>query len=106
MVKAVFDFDIGGSVTGFRVTGHAGSGPYGHDLVCAAVSGIVLGGLNALEDPEEAYRIEILEGSIDLRACRAISSHDRTVLSVIERQLESLEASYPDNLRLERKEKP
>ena len=31
-----------------EMTGHAGSGPYGYDLVCAAVSGISIGAVNAV----------------------------------------------------------
>jgi uncharacterized protein YsxB (DUF464 family) len=32
----------------FEVCGHAKSGPYGHDLVCAGVSAITFGATNAL----------------------------------------------------------
>lgn len=32
----------------FAVSGHAESGPYGHDLVCSAVSAIVFGSINAV----------------------------------------------------------
>lgn len=35
-------------IKSFTLTGHAGSGPYGHDLVCAAVSGITFGAVNAV----------------------------------------------------------
>ncbi|WEG14059.1 ribosomal-processing cysteine protease Prp [Pullulanibacillus sp. KACC 23026] len=31
-----------------EVKGHAESGPYGYDLVCAGVSSVVFGGINAL----------------------------------------------------------
>lgn len=33
---------------GFEISGHANSGPYGFDLVCAAVSAISFGTVNAL----------------------------------------------------------
>ncbi|GAB2560563.1 ribosomal-processing cysteine protease Prp [Gracilibacillus alcaliphilus] len=35
-------------VKSFTLSGHAGSGPVGHDLVCAAVSGISFGTVNAV----------------------------------------------------------
>jgi uncharacterized protein YsxB (DUF464 family) len=38
-----------GNITSFIITGHAESGPYGHDLVCAAVSAVSFGTVNAIE---------------------------------------------------------
>ncbi|UOQ47305.1 ribosomal-processing cysteine protease Prp [Gracilibacillus caseinilyticus] len=35
-------------IKSFCLTGHADSGPEGHDLVCAAVSGISFGAVNAV----------------------------------------------------------
>lgn len=36
------------NIHGFEISGHAESGPYGHDLVCAAVSAVSFGAANAL----------------------------------------------------------
>lgn len=36
-------------IISFEVSGHANSGPYGFDLVCAAVSAVTFGATNALE---------------------------------------------------------
>ncbi|KHE70602.1 ribosomal-processing cysteine protease Prp [Halobacillus sp. BBL2006] len=38
-----------GAIAGFEISGHAESGPYGHDLVCAAVSAVSIGTVNAIE---------------------------------------------------------
>ncbi|UJL44962.1 ribosomal-processing cysteine protease Prp [Virgibacillus sp. NKC19-16] len=35
-------------ITAFELTGHAGSGPYGYDLVCAGVSAVSIGAVNAV----------------------------------------------------------
>ncbi|MDO5294780.1 MAG: ribosomal-processing cysteine protease Prp [bacterium] len=35
--------------TGFEVSGHAGYAEYGHDIVCAAVSMLVLNTINSIE---------------------------------------------------------
>lgn len=32
----------------FRISGHADSGPYGYDLVCAGVSAVTFGAVNAV----------------------------------------------------------
>ncbi|GAA0294907.1 hypothetical protein GGQ92_000707 [Gracilibacillus halotolerans] len=37
-----------GQIKSFQLKGHAESGPVGHDLVCAAVSGITFGAVNAV----------------------------------------------------------
>lgn len=35
-------------ITGFEISGHADSGPYGYDLVCAGVSAVSFGTVNAV----------------------------------------------------------
>ncbi|MRG88230.1 ribosomal-processing cysteine protease Prp [Salinibacillus xinjiangensis] len=35
-------------ITSFELEGHAESGPHGHDLVCAAVSAVSFGAVNAV----------------------------------------------------------
>lgn len=35
-------------ITAFGLTGHADSGPYGYDLVCAGVSAVSIGAVNAV----------------------------------------------------------
>ncbi|WP_164216359.1 ribosomal-processing cysteine protease Prp [Virgibacillus sp. YIM 98842] len=46
MIKATV-FRSGNEITAFELTGHAESGPYGFDLVCAAVSAVSIGTVNA-----------------------------------------------------------
>ncbi|RPF55504.1 ribosomal-processing cysteine protease Prp [Aquisalibacillus elongatus] len=35
-------------IVGFELSGHANSGPHGHDLVCAAVSAVSFGTVNSI----------------------------------------------------------
>ncbi|PWA10759.1 ribosomal-processing cysteine protease Prp [Pueribacillus theae] len=35
-------------ITSFTLNGHADAGPYGYDLVCAAVSAVSIGAINAV----------------------------------------------------------
>lgn len=35
-------------IKGFELSGHADSGPYGYDLVCAGVSAVSIGAVNAV----------------------------------------------------------
>ncbi|USS93862.1 ribosomal-processing cysteine protease Prp [Fructilactobacillus ixorae] len=48
MIKAHFTTEQG-VITGFTLAGHADSGAYGHDLVCAAVSALAITTVNGLE---------------------------------------------------------
>ncbi|WP_028783343.1 ribosomal-processing cysteine protease Prp [Thalassobacillus devorans] len=47
MIKVLIDRNDN-ELTGFEISGHAESGPYGHDLVCAAVSAVSFGAVNAV----------------------------------------------------------
>jgi uncharacterized protein YsxB (DUF464 family) len=50
MIKVLITHKTDGSFVSLEAKGHANSAPKGEDLVCAAVSGIVLGGLNSPTD--------------------------------------------------------
>lgn len=50
-----------GRIREIRVQGHAGSGPYGQDLICAAVSAIVQTALLGLQQIDGAAPPEVLE---------------------------------------------
>lgn len=49
MIKVDVNRNRKGQITRFTLTGHAGSGPHGFDLVCAGVSAVSFGTLNAVE---------------------------------------------------------
>lgn len=48
MIKVSIYRNKSGYITAFELSGHADSGPHGHDLVCAAVSAVVFGMTNAV----------------------------------------------------------
>lgn len=41
--------DNNNKITAFELSGHAESGPYGYDLVCAGVSAVSFGTVNAID---------------------------------------------------------
>lgn len=100
MIKCRFVHDGNGPIA-FEVKGHANTAPHGHDLVCAAVSAILIGGINALEG-EDRFAAKIEEGHVRLSYQEEPSLKDRHVMATMEVQLESLAASYPKSVRLER----
>ena len=65
-----------------EVKGHANSAPHGEDLICAAVSAVLTGGLNNLENPKD-FDIILDEGYAYVKANESVSSHDEIVLETI-----------------------
>ncbi|WP_077327215.1 ribosomal-processing cysteine protease Prp [Virgibacillus siamensis] len=49
-------------ITGFELSGHADSGPYGYDLVCAGVSAVSFGAVNAVMELTDT-KLAIDQGS-------------------------------------------
>lgn len=49
MIKGSFIRNESGYVQSFKLTGHAESGPYGSDLVCAAVSALAISAVNGID---------------------------------------------------------
>jgi uncharacterized protein YsxB (DUF464 family) len=94
--------EIDGHFVSLEAKGHANTAPYGADLVCAAVSAVILGGFNALEE-ENAYEAKASEGYASLKAKKVPSEHDAIVISTLITQLTSLAESHPESVKLERK---
>jgi uncharacterized protein len=101
MIKVLITHKTDGSFVSLEAKGHANSAPKGEDLVCAAVSGILLGGFNALDEQNFSAKAE--EGYALLSAKKPVSEHDAIVIETLLKQLESLADSHPENVKLERK---
>ncbi|MFK4566433.1 ribosomal-processing cysteine protease Prp [Enterococcus sp. UD-01] len=65
MIKSSFKRNDAGQILSFEVSGHAEAGPYGSDLVCAAVSALTIStvnGINALAGFEPIVETNEAEG--------------------------------------------
>ncbi|BAH81288.1 ribosomal-processing cysteine protease Prp [Streptococcus dysgalactiae subsp. dysgalactiae] len=49
MIKAIFTRQKNGQLSSVTLTGHAGSGKHGFDIVCASVSTLAINFVNSLE---------------------------------------------------------
>ena len=101
MIRAVYVVKDGNYVS-LNVSGHAEYGEYGKDLVCASVSSIMFGFMNALDALDEKIEIEQLENEI------VIINHTNleVVIDYFElviMQLKTIEESYGNFIRVERK---
>ncbi|MGI6644308.1 MAG: ribosomal-processing cysteine protease Prp [Bacilli bacterium] len=87
------------ALTSLEVSGHASSGPYGQDLVCAAVSAVTIGALNALDNVDD-FTIIVNEGLVSLKVKSIPSTHDVTVLETLIISLKTIEATYGEYIRI------
>ena len=92
MIKVLINYEEK-KFKSLEVKGHANSGPYGQDLVCAAVSAILTGGANNL-DNKKCFDIKLLEGEALIKAIDTVSSHDEVVLETMIVSLKTIEESY------------
>ncbi len=81
------------------IKGHANTGDYGKDLVCAGVSAVSIGALNALEDSDK-FEIEVEQGLVYLSAKDSINEHDLTVIEVMILQLKTIAMAYPNAINI------
>ncbi|HOJ45539.1 MAG TPA: ribosomal-processing cysteine protease Prp [Bacilli bacterium] len=97
MIKALFE--ISAEAMHIRISGHANSSPHGHDLVCAGVSSVAIGALNALKRPTD-FRITNEEGLLEMTSNIEPSDHDKTVLYTMKRQLETIAEAHPKSIKI------
>lgn len=104
MIRVVYDV-ANNHVT---ISGHAGSGPEGHDLVCAAVSALALtlAGNVAYMKAQEAVHGEIIkleEGNAEIK-CVPFRKYKDSVAQVMRSVcvgFELLSTKYPENITYE-----
>ncbi|UOQ93863.1 ribosomal-processing cysteine protease Prp [Halobacillus shinanisalinarum] len=100
-------FRLHGEITGFEISGHAESGPYGHDLVCAAVSAVSIGAVNAIvslcefepeisQDGEGGYLKVTLPDNLD----EAAHTKAQTLLEGMQVSLETIENEYSQYIKI------
>ncbi len=79
-----------GNIVQLSLKGHADSDIYGKDLICAAVSAIITGGINALKDPD-SFKIILKEGNAQISSLNSANKNDYQTLEVIYTQLKTVE---------------
>ena len=82
MIKIKIGHASNNQVNFLEVKGHAGSAPYGKDLVCAAVSALLTGGFNNLKNYKD-YELKLDEGYALFKANGLVDAHDETVIETI-----------------------
>ena len=88
-----------GKIINLTVKGHANSAPKGEDLVCAAASSILVGGCNALQNPN-CFAIKLDSGDAEIKELKHANEHDYEVLETMVIQLKTIEESYKQFLQV------
>ena len=89
-----------GSLSGFTVSGHAGAGEFGQDIVCAAVSSAAYMTANTITEilnlPAD---IAVEEGYMSLRVTGTLAPC-QAVLAGFRLHIQALQQEYPKRIQL------
>ena len=97
MIKAVFHKDED-KITSFKVEGHAGYAPSGRDVVCAAVSALVVGTINGLEVLTDATFDTAMSHGFTRLDIKVPTSYSNVLINSMLLSLKCIQEEYPDNL--------
>ena len=99
MIKVVIEKN-NSKIVSLEVSGHSNYDEKGKDIVCAGVSAIVVGGINALvNENKKAIEYECKEGYAKVLV-KNIDSNIEMILDVISTQLYTVEESYPKFIKI------
>ncbi|GLO66703.1 MULTISPECIES: ribosomal-processing cysteine protease Prp [Oceanobacillus] len=106
MIKVTV-FQTNNQITAFELSGHADSGPYGYDLVCAGVSAVSFGGVNAViklcdtdlhidQGKDGGYLYVEIPENLDLQVAERV----QLLLEGMMVSLQTIEAEYGDHMQV------
>ena len=101
MIKAVYEVKNDKYVS-LIVSGHAQYDESGKDLICASVSSIMFGLMNAIDSLHEDVEIKQLTNSIIINN-HSSSDNIQDYLELTMMQLKTIEESYGNFIKVERK---
>lgn len=100
-------FQVDNQITAFELTGHADSGPHGYDLVCAGVSAVTFGTVNAIMklcetdlDIDQGAEGGYLAVKLPLNMDSAQLEKMQLLVQGMIVSLETIEASYGEHIQM------
>ena len=104
MIKIIVRYDDLKNPVGLEAKGHAESGPYGYDLVCAAVSAVITGGANALDESKK-WKVKLSKGDAEIvkKADCELVEEDHIIMRTIITMLRTIAESYPKFVQITEK---
>lgn len=90
-----------GCICGFRLKGHAGMAPAGHDIVCAAMSSAAYMAANTLTDVCACHvLLRQKDGYLFCSVPCTSLGHAQTVLKGLKLHAEGLRSQYPEYIQV------
>lgn len=87
--------------TSLIVSGHSNYDEHGKDIVCAGVSAIVTGGLNALAvENKNKFTCCVKEGYVNINILDSKDDNIQLIMDVIVTQLRTIEESYKKYIKI------
>lgn len=99
MIKVSIYKTSDGLINGFKLSGHAGYSEYGSDIVCAAVSALVINTINSIEmftSDKFSLNQDENEGIIEFHVISPVSESSGLLLSSLALGLEGIAKEYTD----------
>lgn len=93
MIKACFN------AKKIKIFGHALFDTKGKDIVCAAISAIVIGSINALKSFKKD-EINIQNGKIEIKIEHELTHDDKVRLKMLMTEIETVSKKYPKNVSI------
>ncbi len=93
-------------ITGVKVSGHSGYAEAGSDIVCSAVSALVINTINSIEHfTSDQFRLEQEEnsGHIEFHVISPISNNTSLLLNSLVLGLQGVSDGYPKYVKLTQK---
>ena len=101
MIRAEFFTFPGGGAAGFRISGHAGAGEAGRDLVCAAVSSAAYLTANTITDVIGVKAsVGVKDGFLECRIAPEDAAACASALQGLRLHLSALRNQYPQNIQI------
>ncbi|MSS64351.1 ribosomal-processing cysteine protease Prp [Velocimicrobium porci] len=97
MIEITIRTDKKGICNGLIINGHAGYDEYGKDIICAAVSVLVINTINSIEtftDDKFTVRNDEETGTIELNMISDISRESRLLIDSLLLGLQGIEEQY------------
>lgn len=110
MIKVTIYKNADNLITGFKMLGHADYAEKGSDIVCAAVSALVINTINSIDHlTSDTFNIEQDEekGFIEFHMVSPVSSYGNLLLSSLALGLEGISEEYTDKyIKVSHKARP
>ncbi len=93
-----------GKIIGMDIQGHAEYAEHGKDIVCAGVSTVAIGLLNALDYLNAKCSCSMENNQISVRVTESDDELTQIILTTAKIQLETIQESYKKYIKIKRQE--